>query len=111
MSVLSTFYMDNNLLTGALPSLNELEQLSEFNISSNGFSGSIGDSFCSSTGIVFFDISNNEFSGPWPECLTDSVRLQDVLLNNNLFTGPVPASVGKLRSVIIFQLFENFFSG
>lgn len=81
-------YLDQNLLTGPLPSnIGSLKHLIELNL------------------------SNNKLTGDIPTSLGDCLMLEVLQMKGNLFEGKIPASFKKLKNLNFLDLSNNKMSG
>ena len=111
-----TFYslfLQDNVLTGSLPSLSTMIVLQYFRIDKNCFTGSIVDSFELLQLLTILNISNNHFNGYFPTTLRYT-PIQSLDLSNNKFYGNIniPNNNGKSFEHLT-QLFlqSNQFTG
>ncbi|XP_020260775.1 brassinosteroid LRR receptor kinase BRI1-like, partial [Asparagus officinalis] len=87
--------------------------LEEFDVSSNEFSGEIGDGvFDGCTKLGFLNLSSNRFTGKLPGSLLDLKSLELINLSNNAFSGEIPAGFfTSLPSLKTVQFSFNNFTG
>jgi len=109
-----TLYLGRNRLHGTFPSnIGELlPVLKIFDISNNGFSGTIPDSFSLMHDLDYFDVGKNLIVGTIPPALGELKHLQGLFLHDNKLIGTIPHSLIREDSKLV-QLFleRNFLSG
>lgn len=98
---LSSFHLQNNQLTGNLPSFVDNPLLKQVYLSGNQLTGTIPDSYGSLTALNDLQLNDNKLSGSLPSTLGKAVALEVIYLQNNQFTGEIPslAQLQKLRTV------------
>ncbi|KAM3296802.1 hypothetical protein ACQJBY_038911 [Aegilops geniculata] len=99
--------VQNNQLTGILPSTMEFMRGTEMDFSSNQLGGPIPKLPINITGL---DLSQNNLVGPLPLDF-GAPRLETLLLYNNTISGAIPSSLCKLRSLRLLDLSKNNFNG
>jgi kinase len=105
---LTTVTMNNNMLSGELPSSLPLK-LTMLVIHNNQFSGSVPTS---AGHLNVFQAGNNNFTGDIPPGLiTGMPLLQTLDLSENSISGEIPASIGSLDSLSMLNLSHNKISG
>jgi|WetSurMetagenome_2_1015567.scaffolds.fasta_scaffold38855_5 hypothetical protein len=87
-SKLSTFVVNQNSLSGYLPSLANFTAMTVFNCYSNSLIGQFPD-LTANTLLSTLDISSNQFTGAVPNTLS-LAALRYCQFRSNLFTGAVP---------------------
>ena len=106
---LTLLRMWNNQLTGRIPaSLSNLTRLRYLELWENQLTGPIPD-LRSNTGLVFLDLHGNQLSGKIPS-MSGLDQLQEMRLNDNLLSGPIPDLSG-LTSLERLWLNKNKLSG
>lgn len=98
----------NNQLSGAIPSLQGLTSLRDFYVSSNQLSGSI-PSLQGLTSIGFFSVSHNQLTGTIPS-LQGLTSLYWFEVGTNQLSGSIPSLQG-LTSLQYFYVDNNQLSG
>ena len=106
---LTLLRMWNNQLTGKIPaSLSNLTKLRYLELWENQLTGPIPD-LRSHTGLVFLDLHGNQLSGEIPS-MSGLDQLQEMRLNDNLLSGPIPDLSG-LTSLERLYLENNQLTG
>ncbi len=86
----TTILLNSNNLVGTLPSsISSLTGLVSFNVQNNTLSGPI-PSFTSNTALINLIMSYNQFTGSIPSLSTNTL-LEYVYFNNNQLTGSIPS--------------------
>ena len=105
---LAYFYAYRNQLTGPIPSLAGLTNLAEFIVYNNQLTGSIPP-LAGLTGLVNFYAYNNQLTGPIPS-LAGLPNLASFYAYNNQLTGSIPSLAG-LTNLAYFYAYNNQLSG
>ena len=100
--------LNNNHLTGSLPSLNGLSNLSDFRVYSNQLTGTI-PSLTGLTNLNYFDAGFNQLTGTIP-ALTGLTNLGNFSVFYNQLTGTIPALAG-LTNLGYFNVGINQLTG
>ncbi|XP_047151691.1 receptor protein kinase TMK1-like [Vigna umbellata] len=116
LSMLENLGLQNNNLTGPLPSFNGLSNLKYAFLNRNGFESIPGDFFrgLRSLQVLALDYNNlNASSGGWvlPQTLEDSAQLRNFSCMSCNLVGPIPAFLGSLASLEVLQLSGNSLTG
>ncbi|KAG6658380.1 hypothetical protein CIPAW_04G156800 [Carya illinoinensis] len=91
LSGLTTLFLDQNRLSGTLPSdINSWKLLNTLNLSRNEISGQIPKELGSLLGLTELDLSENQLSGPIPSKL-GLLKLTSFNLSSNHLTGNIPS--------------------
>ncbi|KAJ7539065.1 hypothetical protein O6H91_11G075700 [Diphasiastrum complanatum] len=94
---LVNLYLENNKLSGSLPSnMAALSSLEVLNLSSNSLTGSVPD-FQSLQSLTILDLKDNNFNGPIPDRLGTLPKLEILNLENNNLSGFIPSSLVKQK--------------
>jgi len=106
------YIASNNQIYGSLPaSLNNLQKLRQFNMSSNALSGALPGFTASFATLQKLDLSNQDqtsgFTGSIPEDTWRSLSLKVLNLAGNKLTGTIPALVGNLAVLEEFDVSNN----
>ena len=105
---LADFYAYSNQLTGPIPSLAGLTNLANFGVYGNQLTGTI-PSLTGLTNLASFYAYNNQLSGPIPS-LAGLTNLADFSVSNNQLTGSIPSLAG-LTNLAYFYAYNNQLSG
>ena len=106
---LTLLRMWNNQLTGKIPaSLSNLTKLRYLELWENQLTGPIPD-LRSNTGLVFLDLHSNQLSGNIPS-MSGLEKLEELRLQDNLLSGPIPDLSG-LTSLERLYLEKNQLTG
>ena len=95
---LVTFYVNDNPLTGPIPSLAGLNNLAVFIVYNNQLTGPI-PSLAGLTNLAYFYAYNNQLSGPIPS-LAGLTNLARFWVNNNQLSGNVPAVPAPTNALV-----------
>ncbi|KAG6501829.1 receptor-like protein EIX1 [Zingiber officinale] len=104
-------YVDisSNQISGRLPNLVHLNQVSKLDISSNNFSGLLP---YFPQGLYVLDVHDNSFSGPiLPEIIMGMPNLIFLSLSKNNLNGTIPSSLCHLQGMTTLDLSDNLLSG
>eukprot|EP01018_Ginkgo_biloba_P015485 Gb_36204 [translate_table: standard] len=93
------------------PSIGNLTELEELDVSGNAFRGSIPESISKLSKLARLDLSANLLSGSLPLSLGNLTGLQFLSVSRNFLNGLLPASLNKLRNLMRLDLSYNNFSG
>lgn len=100
-----------NNLTGELPDeLNDLTGLKWFDFSDNLITGSIPD-LRALTNVSYLSLTRNEFSGSLGGWIKDLTNLDVLALGGNNLTGTIPAELGDLPNLTELYLWGNKIAG
>lgn len=107
---LTSIHLQDNQLTGSLPSFADNPALEQLYLSNNQLTGPIPDSYGSLPALDDLQLDKNKLSGSLPTALTKEAALTVLHLNNNQFTGEIP-SLAQLQNLSSVNLSANQFSG
>jgi hypothetical protein len=108
LASLQYFRVQQNALTGPLPSLNGMTELVYFDVRNNQFTGSL-PSLTGLNALRVFSFEKNQIGGQIPS-LSGLNALQVFWGNNNQLTGNIPSLAG-LSALQIFYVDNNQLSG
>ncbi|MEM7016698.1 MAG: hypothetical protein AAF512_05070, partial [Pseudomonadota bacterium] len=98
----------NPLLSGTIPDLSALTNLTVLTLSGNQLSGTIPD-LSALTNLTLLQLNANQLTGPIPD-LSTLTNLTNLQLENNQLTGSIP-DLSALSQLVNLRLFENQLSG
>jgi hypothetical protein len=113
-SPLRWLYLNDNTMSGSLPSMPASTQLEELLVVNNRYDGTIPAAYFSLPQIVRLHLSNNRFSGALPTPpVNTSQRLDNFLANRNQLTGTIGAEWQRLTrdKNLFFTAGSNRLSG
>ncbi|KAM3377100.1 receptor protein kinase TMK1 [Capsicum galapagoense] len=113
LTELQVFEVQNNQLTGPLPSFAGLNSLQRILVSTNGFTSIPSDFFDGMTSLQSVNLDQNPFS-PWsiPDSLKSATSLQTFSANSANITGKIPDFFGDaFPSLVDLHLSFNNFEG
>ena len=99
-----------NQLTGPIPDLSNMADLTELGLNDNQLTGPIPEELGALTSLQLLWLSNNALTGPIPASLGNLTELEDLYLYGNALTGPIP-DLSKLTGVSYLGLGENQLTG
>nr|XP_043631261.1 receptor kinase-like protein Xa21 [Erigeron canadensis] len=110
---LDVLLLSNTQMRGFLPdSLGNLStSLSQLDLASNAFSGSLPSSVGGLSGLTSLDVSNNQLTGTLPMTIGNLRNIRRLNLKNNSFSGSIPSSIGNLSLMIELHLGLNKLNG
>ncbi|KAJ4709653.1 Leucine-rich repeat receptor-like protein kinase [Melia azedarach] len=91
--------------------LSVFNDLVDFNISHNSFSGQLPVQIFNLTNLRSLDISRNNFSGHFPGGIPSLVNLVVLDAFSNSFSGPLRAEISQLEFLKVLNLAGSYFSG
>ena len=106
---LFTFFVQNNQLTGPIPSLAGLTNLAYFSVGNNQLTGPIPSSLAGLTNLVNFYVHDNQLTGSIPS-LVGLTNLAQFYAQNNQLTGSIPPLAG-LTNLVNFGVNNNQLTG
>lgn len=114
----SDIALDNNALTGPIPSGGDIYQLSlnplrNLYLSANMLTGSIPKSIGELLDLLMFDVSYNQITGSIDKNVfyNNQSSLKYIYVNHNHITGKIPATLTTQTSLVQLLLNENEFTG
>ncbi|MCD9638855.1 Receptor-like kinase tmk4 [Datura stramonium] len=113
LSNLKTLSVQNNKLSGTLPSFANMSNLAEIYLDNNGFTSVPPNFLLGLTSLQTFSISENGQLSPWqiPTYLSESVILGNVYASNASIFGVIPDFLGALPNLQDLKLSYNNFTG
>ena len=99
-----------NKLTGPIPDLSGITNLTELALHENQLSGTIPASLGAITSLELLWLAKNRLTGPIPEELGNLIELEDLHLYGNALTGPIP-DLSKLTGLLSLRLAGNQLTG
>ncbi len=106
----SQLHLTTNNLTGNLPDLSGLPNLTQLYLQENQLGGTIPSTLGSLTGLNYLDLSRNDFTGGIPASFGNLVNLISLYLTNNRLTGAIP-DLSALTQLKQLALSYNDLSG
>eukprot|EP00873_Tetraselmis_striata_P019219 jgi/Tetstr1/439483/TSEL_027915.t1 len=103
---LNTLLLQNNRLSGSLPS--QLGQLQYLALGSNQLKGTLPPSWAGSSGLMSLKLGDNNMRGTLPPEWSALGGLKFLELQNNALTGVLPVQWSTLGSMRFMELFNNF---
>ncbi|GLT86661.1 hypothetical protein SLE2022_047840 [Rubroshorea leprosula] len=108
---LQVLSLENNELSGKIPSMNRLNKLWTLDLSNNNLFGNIPSSLCSQSPLLYLNLNGNNLYGKLSS-LRNCTMLGTLGLANNQFHGGIPRWIGEtLAHLSILQLQGNMFRG
>ncbi|KAH9703921.1 putative LRR receptor-like serine/threonine-protein kinase [Citrus sinensis] len=111
-------FVVENKLTGEVPSLEKLQRLQHFTITSNSLGSGGNDdlsflcSLTNATRLTWMHINSNNFGGLLPGCISNlSKTIKTLFLNNNKIYGSIPAGIGNFVNLQRLDMWNNQLSG
>jgi Leucine-rich repeat (LRR) protein len=108
LTALQTFIVNDNQLTGSIPSLSGLTALQNFDVGANQLTGSI-PALTGLTALQIFFAGGNQLTGSIPS-LTGLTALQTFFVDGNQLTGSIPSLTG-LTALQLFFVGGNQLTG
>ncbi|GLU21839.1 hypothetical protein SLE2022_379520 [Rubroshorea leprosula] len=108
---LTLLLLENNELSGKIPSMNRLNKLQTLDLSNNNLFGNIPSSLCSQSPLSYLKLNGNNLYGNLSS-LKNCRELGTLGLANNQLHGVIPRWIGEtLSGLSILQLRGNMFRG
>jgi hypothetical protein len=109
---LTSLFLGNNALTGGFPSsLQNLTSVTHIGLNTNQLSGTIPTFIGSMSALLYLTLENNQFTGEIPITLGDLSDVTHLGLGNNQLNGTIPSSVGNMTALTYLDLGNNLLSG
>ena len=99
LSHLKNLYLENSILSGAIPLLGGIKNLKVLHLSKNNLTGSI-PVLSGNTNLVDIDLGNNLLTGTIPS-LSGLDNLVELELGTNLLTGTIPSVSDNIKLNIV----------
>ena len=106
---LTEIWLNNNRLSGSIPTLSTLTSLTTLLLNGNELSGQIPD-LSSLTSLENLQLQDNELSGQIPATLNSLTSLNSISLSDNRLTGSIP-DLSALTSLRSLNLYRNRLTG
>ena len=104
--------LDNNLMTGVLPSeIENLQNLNQLLLYGNQINGSLPPQLGNLQNLAYLDLYSNQFSGDIPSQLGALSSLTNLLLGHNRLMGAIPPELGNLSNLVAMDLSKNQLAG
>ena len=98
--------LDNNLMTGIIPDLHGLRQLTSLKLFSNSFEGAFPPWIGSMSELQHLVLSNNRFEGTVPD-LSALTNLMTLFVGKNKLSGTLPSTLNRLPKLTGIDFFDN----
>eukprot|EP01034_Spumella_vulgaris_P028401 gene28401-35249_t len=108
---LRLFNVEHNRLSGSLPRMDNMKSLNTLQINNNFISGAIPSSLSTLKNLLFMFFSHNLLSKSVPSALGVMQRLVIFLANDNNLSGSLPSSLSNWISLQQFFVQNNRLSG
>ena len=109
--MLLTFYVDNNTLTGKIPTeLGNMKLTTDMGLSFNQLTGPIPNEL-GNLNVRALQLNNNLLTGKIPKELGNCSELEVLVLVQNRLTGSIPKELGSLKRLQVFTAGSNKLSG
>lgn len=108
---LSDFDVSVNELTGSIPDLSGLSSLTTLYLNDNHFSGTVPYSLGNLSALIELVLNENQLTGSIPPELGNLSNLQELILSDNQLTGEIPDTLGNLSNLRWLILYQNQLSG
>lgn len=109
---LEVLELDNNSLTGAIPSsLGSISNLTILSLSNNSLNGTIPSSLGNLPNIEEIDLSFNQLTGEIPASFGNLDTVTILILANNQLDGVLPSELGDMTGLESFHIQNNAFVG
>ncbi|CAN1149216.1 Probable LRR receptor-like serine/threonine-protein kinase At3g47570 [Linum perenne] len=111
-SKLSLLLVSHNKLYGEIPpGVENLINLTQFEVHNNNFSGTIPSSIGELQNLEGLNLGNNHFSGLIPSSLGNLTRLVELHLETNRLQGMIPTTLGKCSRLLALNISQNSLQG
>ncbi|KAK4747851.1 hypothetical protein SAY87_014437 [Trapa incisa] len=110
LSKLEGLYFSFNNLTGEIPPILGMRNLSQLSLLQNSLGGPIPDSLCSLSSLRYLGLAGNSLTGTLPECIGDLPNLEYIHIGFNKMNGSI-SSLGSLSSNSTLAYVSLGFSG
>ncbi len=111
LSSLTHLWLDHNRLSGSIPSwLGSLGSLRQLRLNNNDLSGDIPHKLKALSNLTHLWLGHNRLSGSIPTGFRLLSRLRELFLNDNQLTGRIPSRLGQLSYLTRLNLGGNLLS-
>ncbi|MGD2092317.1 MAG: SBBP repeat-containing protein, partial [Candidatus Aminicenantes bacterium] len=110
LTTLTGLILNNNQLSGTMPDLSSLVNLTELKLSVNQLDGSIPAWLNNLVNLQIIHLNNNQFSGTIPD-LSSLVNLTELNLAINSLSGTIPVWINNLTALTTIILSGNQLTG
>jgi Leucine-rich repeat (LRR) protein len=112
MSHLREVSVDNNLMTGTIPSENgAMVQLALLSLSNNRFEGPLPDSWGRVQTLKQLHLNDNKINGTLPASLGNITNIEEIWMQDNALVGPIPVSLSLAWNLTQVLLENNKLTG
>ncbi|KAK1266824.1 Proline-rich receptor-like protein kinase PERK3 [Acorus gramineus] len=112
MIILVMLYLDQNMLSGQIPSsIGSLRVIQKVSLADNALSSTIPSSIWGLKELIFLNFSHNFLEGSLPEESGNLNFLTVMDFSSNRLSGFIPSTVGHLQMLVNLNLHNNSFSG
>ena len=111
LSSLTHLWLDHNRLSGSIPDwLGSLGSLRQLRLNNNDLSGQIPHKLKALSNLTHLWLGHNRLSGSIPTGFRLLSRLRELFLNDNQLTGRIPSRLGQLSNLTRLNLGGNLLS-
>ncbi|XP_026444357.1 receptor-like protein 12 [Papaver somniferum] len=97
--------------SATFPNFHNIKLLTNLDLSSNNFQGSIPKSISNLKLLTFLDLSRNNFQGPVSSSICELISLRTLHLGSNNITGSIPSCISNLHNLSVFDVSNNSIEG
>jgi len=103
--------LTSNDLIGPIPAeIGNMKNLEILDLCINDLTGEIPN-LSGLTNLTYLDLNDNQLSGSIPSTMGNLTSLEDLRLYNNQLSGTIPIELGNINSLIFLYLYKNELSG
>jgi len=110
-TLLQYIYLQNNSLSGPIPSVSGLHHLKNFLINENQLSGRIPACICSLPQLEYLIFSRNSITGEIPKDISSCSQLKALAANHNQLSGCIPEGISACYTLTQLDLASNDIGG